>query len=249
MEKNISILNFTNLYKSDDFLEITKNHRFLDLSGLNGTNCICDDIAKENIKNLITENNIKADSIHIIDNGNYHYMSAIFGSLIDFPFNLIYFDNHPDMKESFFGSVLSCGSWVKNLKSENKNLRNVFAIGINETLYEEIDDADKENVTRIYGDYEDIIEELRMCGAFNYPIYLSIDKDVLDKKYIDTNWDQGCMDDSTLLDSVRFISSNSNLIGVDICGGPLDDGISLFEDSQKQNKAFDLKLLERILIE
>ena len=55
---------------------------------------------------------------------------------------------------------------------------------------------------------------LQTTGA----IYLSIDKDVLSRQYVITNWDQG---DITLEESLQFVSlllDNEHLLGIDVCG-------------------------------
>lgn len=84
----------------------------LNLSGLEGANCYCDDEACETIKKALT--GISADGIHWIDTGDYHYLSHFFLEKINEPFSLILFDNHPDNQEDAFGAgLLSCGSWVK----------------------------------------------------------------------------------------------------------------------------------------
>jgi hypothetical protein len=48
------------------------------------------------------------------------------------------------------------------------------------------------------------------------PVYLSIDKDVLSPDVARTNWDQGRLDDSDLLDAIDALSGN--IIGSDITG-------------------------------
>lgn len=50
------------------------------------------------------------------------------------------------------------------------------------------------------------------------PAYISIDKDVLDRYWARTNWDQGNMSIKTLEKILQDIFKHQNVIGVDICG-------------------------------
>ena len=59
---------------------------------------MCDDGAMSEIRQRISEHGIGADEIHFIDNGNYHYMSAITLEMVKEPFSLVVFDHHPDMQ-------------------------------------------------------------------------------------------------------------------------------------------------------
>ena len=50
------------------------------------------------------------------------------------------------------------------------------------------------------------------------PVYISIDKDVLDEKYAVTNWDQGKMSMGMLEQILKTLVTEYDVIGVDICG-------------------------------
>jgi arginase family enzyme len=51
-----------------------------------------------------------------------------------------------------------------------------------------------------------------------YALWLSIDKDVLDEREALTNWDQGRMPLSALLQIVAAVGARKRIIGADICG-------------------------------
>lgn len=56
-----------------------------------------------------------------------------------------------------------------------------------------------------------------------YPLYISIDKDVLCETDADTNWSQGDMRLSTMLECLGAVKEKcaeriSRILGVDICG-------------------------------
>ena len=50
------------------------------------------------------------------------------------------------------------------------------------------------------------------------PVYISVDKDVLDEKYAVTNWDQGKMSMGMLEQILKTLVTEYDVIGVDICG-------------------------------
>ena len=118
--------------------------RWMDCTGIPGTDCYCDDEAVEAIRKGIADAGITdARGIHFFDNGNYHYMSKIWTDMVQEPFSLVVFDHHPDMQEPRFGNILSCGGWVKKVLEENKFVDNVVIIGAADHLVEEIPPHDK----------------------------------------------------------------------------------------------------------
>jgi arginase family enzyme len=247
MIRDITVFNFTNVYVQRDFRLWPASPNFIDCSDISGKDSICDDIAADEIRRRMKEGEVPAEGIHLIDNGNYHYMSAILTEGVKCPFIMIYFDHHPDLKPSVFGDILSCGSWVRNLHMTNPYVKAIAAIGVSRMLYEELDEADR---ARVYlaEDYEyDKAQSgaseyyIRRIENFilendlkDYPVYLSIDKDVLEKKAINTNWDQGSMDEDTFFELLKYISENFEVAGVDICGEPSEESSEDFiEDKRK----------------
>lgn len=51
-----------------------------------------------------------------------------------------------------------------------------------------------------------------------YPVYISIDKDVLSPTQVKTNWDQGKMSMLSLQKILKSIVDNDSVIGIDISG-------------------------------
>ena len=47
-------------------------------------------------------------------------------------FILVVFDHHSDMMQPMFDDILSCGSWILNSLENNKYLKKVILIGIDE---------------------------------------------------------------------------------------------------------------------
>jgi len=57
------------------------------------------------------------------------------------------------------------------------------------------------------------------CIPGSLPVYLSIDLDVLSKRYARTDWSQGDMALSLLQSDIGRICAGHRLLGADICGG------------------------------
>ena len=184
--------------------------------------------------------------VHLLDNGNYHYLSALMTERIREPYTLILIDHHPDMQPSAFGcEVLSCGSWVLNALLTQKNLKRVFALGVEEVLKEEALLCVREAIGR------EEYERVRKKISFAYPkseevvggIYLSIDKDVLAKKFVKTNWDQGEMTLPQLEDILRDLCTNHKVIGMDLSGAPDETVLQEHPEALKESLLIDAHLI------
>ena len=184
--------------------------------------------------------------VHLLDNGNYHYLSALMTERIREPYTLVLIDHHPDMQPSAFGcEVLSCGSWVLNALLTQKNLKRVFALGVEEALKEEALLCVREAIGR------EEYERVRKKISFAYPkpeevvggIYLSIDKDVLAKKFVKTNWDQGEMTLPQLEDILRDLCTNHKVIGMDLCGAPDETVLQEHPESLRESLLLDAHLI------
>ncbi len=192
----ITVCNFSGIYEQESFYKETKGALFLDLKDISGTNCMCDDYAKEILlKRLKTRG---PSGLHFIDNGNYHYVSALFLKMVKIPFSLVVLDHHPDMQRPMF-DILSCGGWVSDVLDKNEFVRDVHILGADRGLIDELDDKDAKKVS--FYDPEDIFSA---DGIFlphtEYPVYFSIDKDVISRDELVTNWDQGSATKSHILE-------------------------------------------------
>lgn len=216
------ITDFSNVYS--DFARFVGCDA-IDCSMIEGTNCILDQEAEERLLGIIKPlrpggGETYFPQLHWLDSGDYHYLSKLWMDGIGMPFTLVLLDHHPDMQEPQFGNMLSCGSWVRAAKLSNPNLEKVVMFGVADELATE---ADEPYVTciresEINGlspyDLEDYISTIDIGRN----IYLSIDKDVMSKKFAATNWDQGTMSLLQLEAIVNKILDGRRLLGVDICG-------------------------------
>ncbi len=230
MNGNITVFNFSGVYEEESFYRSDKSSCFcdavtgdeltikravkvLDMKDIPGTNCMCDDRAVLEIKEKILTDCLYG--LHFIDSGNYHYMSYILLSMVKEPFSLIVFDHHPDMQPPMFGDILSCGGWVLKVLQDNPFVRDVHIIGADSKLISQLDEKDRSKVS--FYNLDDIKSGLPKT---EYPLYLSVDKDVVQRDELITNWDQGEMGKEELLDHIHSLMTDPDrkLIGVDICG-------------------------------
>ena len=189
--------------------------RWMDCTGIPGTDCYCDDEAVEAIRKRIADAGITdARGIHFFDNGNYHYMSKIWTDMVQEPFSLVVFDHHPDMQEPRFGNILSCGGWVKKVLDENKFIDNVVIIGVADHLAAEITPHDKVTFIR----ESEIISLSSLVSRLSSNLYISIDKDAISPAHAATNWDQGSLSLEHMKAIISEIAKDRKIIGVDICG-------------------------------
>lgn len=235
---SITVMNFSNIYEKESFYK-GESINWIDCSKINGTNCYCDEDAKKLIKDKISY--LQPQGIHFIDSGNYHYVSEFWMEKIYENFNLVVFDHHSDMQKPMFGNILSCGSWIMNSLDSNNYLQKVILIGVGEEEKNFISEEYKDRIICIdrkelkmwnYEDYD--IEK--------YPVYISIDKDVLSEEVIETNWTQGDMRLSELEIMLHKVLKQEKVIGIDICGECADELDKL--RNIKENDMTNLQLLE-----
>lgn len=217
MKPNIILMNFTHVYEQERFINDI-HFQWIDCTDLNGTNCYCDAEAAKVIRQRMTP--YLPEGIHFIDSGNYHYISKFWTDKIKTPFSLVVFDHHPDMQPSLFDNLMSCGCWVKKVLDTNPYLQKVCIVGAAEKLIKALHPNYGEKL-KFYSETELSHEEgwNRFSHEhLNEPVYISVDKDVLDIKSAVTNWDQGSLSLTELEKLLSIILKKEEIIGVDICG-------------------------------
>lgn len=181
----------TDAYSHQSFYNNQKNINIIDCRDVDGTRCYLDDEAKKVLTDRISE--LSAEGLHFIDSGNYHYLSLLWLTKITEDFNLVLFDHHPDNQPPSFGQITSCGGWVLEAAETLPHLKNVYTYGVGEEIP---------------------VEQL----PTDLPLYISIDKDALSTDFAITDWDQGDMTLSQLLEMLSVLFEKHQVIGVDICG-------------------------------
>ena len=217
MQKKITILNFSNIYKEENFYK-NAAVTWIDCSDICGADCFCDSEAAQKICQRIKD--LSPHGLHFIDSGNYHYISKFFTDKIHEAFSLVVFDHHPDMQPPLFEQILTCGDWVKSVLDNNIFIKKIVLVGTSDKLIANIPNKYSH---RIVCFPESKLHDRQAWQRFynfhfSNPIYVSIDKDVLSPTDEATNWDQG---KATLPELKRLVVSllqHNRLIGVDICG-------------------------------
>lgn len=209
--KEVTLISMSKVYERESFYRPFLNSKnYIDCSNIEGINCYADENAISAIRKSLE--NVDARGIHFIDSGNYHYISYLFLEKIPRDFELVLIDKHPDCKMPMFESLMSCGGWIREALINLPHLKRVYMIGIDTDLVYELDDLGSNRDKAL------VVRSPYKLFDSNLPIYLSLDKDVLDDSIVNTNWDQGNMTLDELDDWLESILDKRYLIGADICG-------------------------------
>ena len=201
MKNNHLILEFSHVYCDENIPKNTGIH-WLDCSEIEECDLYCSRQAEEKIREKIKPYGIHG--IHFLDSGNYHYVTEIMTSQIQKEFQLVVFDHHTDMQKPMIEHMTSCGDWAGKVLETNPWLQQLVLIGPQES---DIEQLYRENDGLM--NHKEIAEKLLTFSAEeirsgedknkiskikkNLLVYISIDKDILDKQYTETNWSQGNM--------------------------------------------------------
>ena len=240
MTTNHLILDFSHVYCDENIPPNDKIH-WIDCSDITECDLYCSAAAEEEIRKRVIPYGIHG--IHFLDSGNYHYVTGILTKEIHQDFSLVIFDHHTDMQKPMIEHMMSCGDWVRNVLETEDFLKQLILIGPEEKdirqIYEEKEEKlqirlqeklltfSAEEIRN--GEDEQKISRINR----NLPIYISIDKDVLDEKYSETNWNQGKMSLPMLEQLLAHPLKKGNILGIDICG-ECQQGIPLLEYSEAE---------------
>lgn len=245
MKDNIILFDFDGVYKTQDFYE-DYNHKWLNMQKIKGTNAYCDISAQNVMRDKLK--NISLPELSFIGSGNYHYISLFLTEKIVEDFALVVFDNHSDMQKPIFDELLSCGSWVRTAYKNEIHLKQIVLVGTNESTLQSIDKFFKDKLTILPYSliYNDANWHNRLREIINYPVYISVDKDVFSEDIVKTNWDQGRMNMQEFLTAFEEISSHHKVIGMDVCGeySTVYTEPSKFLEASRRNNHINRKLLE-----
>ncbi len=236
-ESGILLMNLSGAYEEQDFWRKERS-TWVRLEDLSGTNCYCDEAAVRAIREKIGE--FTLSGIHFIDSGNYHYMTRIWMDKAKNPFSLLVFDNHTDMQPPAFGGLLSCGGWIADALESVELLDHVFLVGPDQSAFHQVQQVYKERVTffsredlqaarqtnsssGVAASFLEMLSEYeKKTGKFS-PVYLSVDKDVLNEQEVKTTWSQGDMSLTELKSCLKELQSflkarKLPLQAADVCG-------------------------------
>lgn len=224
-KEDIIIMNFSGIYRQQQFWrtgEIQRqNISWVEVQELTGSNCYCDEEATKVLKEKLKK--FSAEGMHFIDSGNYHYMSRIWLEKLEIPFRLVVFDNHTDMQLPAFGGLLSCGGWIAASLEELPLLEKVILIGPDQEAFDQTEPAFRQKVQYLSREKLCIMTPEEKRAFFekmemDYPMYISVDKDVLCKDDASTTWSQGDMTLEELCQFVEILLDKQQILGMDVCG-------------------------------
>ena len=122
------------------------------------------------------------------------------------------------MQPSRWSGVLSCGGWVKDMLDSNSLLSHVVILGIPEDNVATIPEAYRNKVIAITDSQLHCHAAEQRPLSISEPLYISIDKDVLDTNSARTDWDQGTLTLDEMKRVLHLILKHEKVIGIDICG-------------------------------
>ena len=111
------VLHFTDIYRHMGYLG-KKNFTHVFLQDVEGTNLYIDGEAEKEILRRLKP--LPPCGIHLLDNGNFHYATRLFLSMLEEPFDLLVLDHHRDDQEPAFAGMRSCGSWIRDSLEDMK---------------------------------------------------------------------------------------------------------------------------------
>jgi arginase family enzyme len=243
LHHDVTLLNFDDVYpwqrKLSDFAD-----EWIELSDITEANLFCARKALTEIGQRLSERTGRG--ITFIGNGNYHYVTYVLLSEIDRPFSLVLFDNHTDAKlTDGMSGLLSCGSWVAEAVRRFPLLKKVLIVGVcaERNLYP----PDLQRKIVLLPNTGEPQKFLSMIPTED--IYISIDKDVLDRAFAVTNWDHGNMHLRELLVALQTLVRQKNVLGIDVCGElpvpPAD--VWRYSDQLRLNEKANLAILQSVL--
>ena len=192
---NSLVSHFSGAYAEEGLLSTLQDAQVLDFTALEGCCCYCDEEARKKMEEAFPQ---PLPRLRWLDSGDYHYLSHLLALREQEPFHLVLMDNHPDNQDAAFEGVLSCGSWVKEMQEQNPQLRDVLTIGppgcLNEVPQEWLEQRRGERV------------------------YVSLDKDIMDKAFARTDWTQGGHSLEDVERELGKLMESMEVVALDICG-------------------------------
>ena len=189
------VFHFSEAYREEGFLCWLQEAQVLDFTGLEGSCCYCDAQARKKLEDAFPK---PLPRLRWLDSGDYHYLSHLLALRETKPFHLVLLDNHPDNQDPAFEGVLSCGSWVKEMQEGNPWVRDVVTIGPE--------------------GFENEIPQEWLEKRRGERVYVSLDKDIMDKAYARTDWTQGGHTLEDVKKELGKLAERMEIVAVDICG-------------------------------
>ena len=215
-------------------------------------------------------------ALHWIDSGDFHYLSVFFLERIEEPFELLLFDHHPDDQPLAFESedMLSCGSWVGYCRRSLPLMKSQCSLGPGSagTAPGSAGTAPGfAGTAPVFAGTApcfagpgpgtkgpgsgSAVTDLGFAGTApgtkgpapgSLPLYLSLDLDILSPSVFATDWDQGTIGESALLDALTSLTRGRRVLGIDVCGG-LSRSQGATDSQLAMNASLRMRLRESLL--
>lgn len=227
---------------------MSKVNRIIDLKAINGLRLMS---TMSGFNKASARISFTGPTAALIGSGDFHHLSLAILMKINTPFTLVVFDNHTDLMDMNSGYI-SCGSWVRE-SFRLDNLKSVILIGVSphdEALKFIHPFSKPVRIIPSYTQSDNRIIDAVIREIDTKAIYISIDKDVLNKNCALTNWNQGTMDLDELLDYLSILSAAKELMGMDICGEwKINTRLFMTDydiEAVKKNEAANIRILETV---
>lgn len=169
---------------------------------------------------------LKEKSFCLLGSGDFHHLTLLRLERVMRPFHLVVFDNHLD--SSFVFPRYHCGNWMYHA-SRLPLCGRVTHIGSNDHRAFGnrfgIRPLEKSGRLSLLPGAEcagsgalDKLKRLMESGPEGLPLYISIDKDVLNENEAPGDWDNGTMDMRSLTKMIEWIGRSFFIAGGDITG-------------------------------
>lgn len=248
VRKGISVIHFDETYYAQEKL-LQNMHEDLDFRQMQHVNLFCEEESLMILKRQLQRRAQKG--ITFIGSGNYHYMTYLLLKEMTEPFTLVLFDNHPDLGtgQNRGEGLLSCGSWVSYALKKIPLLQRVVIIGPTTISQHQIHHP-QVVILPFDGRHHYSLKSI-LSLIHTQHVYISIDKDVLTKDEVATNWDQGIMNLNTLTHYLKTIITHKQIEGVDICGeeyiSPVDMLLPDYQTIIHKNELANMAILQTCL--
>ena len=163
------------------------------------------------------------------------------------------------MQKPMIEQMTSCGDWAGKVLKTNSWLQQLILIGPQESdilqIYREKEglvsgaELQEKLITFSEEEIQSVEGENKISGIKrNLPVYISIDKDILDEEYSETNWSQGKMSLPVLERLLMPFLKSGNILGIDICG-ECQQGIPLpqYLEAEKINGETNKELFDFLM--
>ncbi|MCL6516990.1 arginase family protein [Alicyclobacillus sp.] len=215
-------------------LQLDIPSEWIDCADLPGTRGLCDPFAARALAARLQHRRWRG--ITFIGRGNHHYVTYLLLRELREPFSLVLFDHHTDLSPDP-NAMLSCGSWVSHALRDLPCLRRVVIVGASADAPAPSDDPRLTvlpEASLISSTPRSVLDKI-IRAAGRWPIYISVDKDVLLPKDAATDWDAGTLSLGRLLYWLVGLRRGRRIVGIDICGEwPVDPLALLSRDVMRQ---------------